>query len=52
MLQKELDAFVITNMPNVFYASSFTGSLAAVVITTDVAVILVDSRYTLQAKRQ
>ena len=47
-----VDALIITNMSNVFYVSGFTGSAAMVVITERDASILVDSRYTLQAKRQ
>lgn len=47
-----LDALVVTNMPNVFYLTGFTGSTAAVVVSAEDSFILVDPRYSLQARSQ
>ena len=41
-----LDAFVITALPNVLYLSNFTGSSAIVVLAADRLLFLTDSRYT------
>lgn len=52
MTRKRLDAILLTNLDNIRYASGFTGSTATVIITQERAIILVDSRYTLQARRE
>jgi Xaa-Pro aminopeptidase len=49
MKKRGIDALLLTNLENIRYASGFTGSTAIAVVTMDSAVILVDSRYILQA---
>jgi len=51
-VMSEFDAFYITGKANIFYYSGFTSEDAALVITPDRAVIISDSRYTVQAKEQ
>jgi len=50
MTAKRLDSLLVTDIPNVFYLSGFTGSTAAMVVTHKDAMILVDSRYSIQAR--
>ncbi|MEN6356943.1 MAG: Xaa-Pro peptidase family protein [Armatimonadota bacterium] len=52
MSAKGLEAMLITNMRNIFYLSGFTGSTAAMVITGDKSYILVDPRYSIQARNE
>ncbi|MCE5313385.1 MAG: Xaa-Pro peptidase family protein [Armatimonadota bacterium] len=52
MSERGLNAFLVTNMSNVFYLSGFTGSTAAVVVTSEAAYILVDPRYSIQARME
>ena len=47
--KKNLDAILVTMMDNVRYLSGFSGSTATAVVTGTDAILLVDSRYTLQA---
>ena len=48
----EADGVYITSRANIFYYSGFTSEDAALIITADRQILLTDSRYTLQAKRQ
>ena len=48
--EKKVDALLINDLTNVRYLSGFTGSEASVIITPEAFFILVDSRYTSQAK--
>src|SRR5712692_1164347 len=41
----ELDALVVTSLPNVLYLTNFTGSTAIVVLTHDGLRFVTDSRY-------
>lgn len=52
MQAKKLDSLLVSNIENVYYLSGFTGSSAALLITGDSCRILVDPRYTLQAREQ
>jgi Xaa-Pro aminopeptidase len=52
MSERGLDGLLVTNMPNVFYLSGFTGSTAALVVTGDSAYILLDPRYSIQGRRE
>jgi len=52
MTAKRLDSMLVTDLANVFYLSGFTGSTAAMVITHSDAFILVDSRYSIQAREE
>ncbi len=45
-------AFVITALPNVRYLSGFTGSNAALLLTTDRALLFTDPRYQTQAPQE
>lgn len=48
--QRNLDAILITDLPNVFYLTGFTGSTAAAVVAEGKSYLLVDPRYTVQAR--
>lgn len=50
--KSRIDALLITQLDNIKYISGFSGSTAAVVVTGDRAVIMVDPRYTLQASKE
>jgi len=50
--QKKLDAHLVTAVHNVRYVTGFTGSTGAAIITANRAILLVDSRYTLQAREE
>jgi Xaa-Pro aminopeptidase len=57
LLQREisaenLDAFVVTHIPNIFYLSSFSGSSAILVVTPSDATLITDPRYTIQAGQE
>lgn len=49
---RNLDALLVTDIGNVFYLSGFTGSTAALVVTMDKAHLLVDPRYSIQARQE
>lgn len=48
----EIDALVVTSLPNVRYLSGFTGSAAMLLVTTDALVFTTDGRYRTQAAEQ
>lgn len=52
MEQEALPALMVTNITNVQYLSGFTGSAGTLLITPARALIVVDSRYFLQAERE
>lgn len=45
-----LDSFLITYIPNIFYLTGFTGSYGALIVTLEDSYLLVDSRYSIQAR--
>lgn len=47
-----LDALLLTDLDNIGYLTGFTGSTAQAVITPDEAILITDSRYTIQAARE
>ena len=47
-----LDALVVTNLKNIRYLANFTGTTAALVITSDQAIFVTDFRYVQQASKQ
>lgn len=47
-----LEALVVTHLPNIFYLSSFSGSSAILVVTPSDATLITDPRYTVQAKQE
>ena len=49
---KGLDAIVITSAENLRYLSGFTGGEGFLVLTKEQNTVIVDSRYTIQAKQQ
>lgn len=49
---RNLDTVLITDLSNIFYLTGFTGSTAAVIITETDCHVLVDPRYTVQAKSE
>ncbi|MBX3132761.1 MAG: aminopeptidase P family protein [Gemmatimonadaceae bacterium] len=46
----QLDALLVSALPNIRYLSGFTGSNALMVVTSDDAVLLTDFRYEVQVK--
>jgi len=48
----EVDAILVTNIVNVQYLSHFTGSTGSVLLTKNKKYVLVDPRYSVQAKEQ
>jgi Xaa-Pro aminopeptidase len=50
--ERNLDAFLVTHLPNIFYLTGFSGSSAALVVFRHAAVFLTDGRYTEQASRE
>ena len=45
LASRQLDALVITSLPNILYLTNFTGSAAIVVLTADRVLFLTDFRY-------
>jgi Xaa-Pro aminopeptidase len=45
LIELELDALVVTSLPNILYLTNFSGSSAIVVVTPDRMLFLTDSRY-------
>lgn len=52
MKQNNLDAFLVSSKPNIFYLSNFTGTTGKVLITLSNAYFLTDFRYISQSKKQ
>lgn len=50
--EKNLDAIIIVGRPNTIYNSGFTGSTSVLLIGLEKAWLVVDFRYTIQAKEQ
>lgn len=50
--QKNLEAIIITSPENLYYFSGFTGGEGMLVFTAEKKYIMVDGRYTIQAKEQ
>ena len=48
----EIDALVVTTLPNVRYLTGFSGSAAVLVVTEDLAVLTTDGRYRTQSAEQ
>jgi Xaa-Pro aminopeptidase len=48
----EIDALVVTTLPNVRYLTGFSGSAAVLIVTDDVAVLTTDGRYRTQSAEQ
>ncbi len=52
MADRKLDALLVTHLPDVRWLCGFTGSNAALAITSRQAVLFTDSRYTTQAREE
>lgn len=52
LYEKNVEALLVTNMYNIRYLTSFTGSTGLALITKDKAYFITDFRYTEQAKEQ
>jgi Xaa-Pro aminopeptidase len=52
MAELPLPAFLVTQTDNVGYISGFTGTSAALIVTEADALLVTDSRYTVQARRE
>lgn len=52
LLERELDALLVTNLENVRYLSGFTGTNGTLVIDAERAILQTDFRYTVQAADQ
>ena len=50
--EHEVDALVVTTLPNVRYLTGFTGSAAVLVVTRDLSVLTTDGRYRTQSAEQ
>jgi Xaa-Pro aminopeptidase len=50
--EKNLDSFLASEGANIRYLSGFTGKEGYLIVNSDEAFLLVDSRYTLQAKQE
>ena len=48
----EIDALVVTTLPNVRYLTGFSGSAAVLIVTKDLAVLTTDGRYRTQSAEQ
>src|SRR5438128_2297934 len=45
LTEQQLDALVVTSLPNILYLTNFTGSSAIVILTADRLELLTDFRY-------
>ena len=52
MAEEEIEALIVTHLPDVRYLCAFTGSSAALVITAKKAALYTDGRYTAQAREE
>ncbi|MGZ0171580.1 MAG: M24 family metallopeptidase [Planctomycetales bacterium] len=52
LVERDLPAVVISNLPAIYWLTGFTGSFGLVVVTRNSGVFLTDSRYTIQAAEQ
>ena len=52
MAKRRISALLVTHLPDVRYLCGFTGSNAALAITTKQALLVTDGRYTAQAKAE
>lgn len=52
MAEQELEALLVTHLPDVRYLCGFTGSNAALAVTATDAALFTDGRYTAQAKEE
>src|SRR5271156_6463699 len=52
MTNEEIEALLVTHLPDVRYLCGFTGSNAALAITAKKAVLFTDGRYTAQARQE
>jgi Xaa-Pro aminopeptidase len=52
MAQREIDALLVTHLPDVRWLCGFTGSNAALAVTAGKATLFTDGRYTSQAKEE
>ncbi|HEY5384418.1 MAG TPA: aminopeptidase P family N-terminal domain-containing protein, partial [Acidimicrobiales bacterium] len=50
--EHEIDALIVTTLPNVRYLAGFTGSAAVLVVTRDLSVLTTDGRYRTQSAEQ
>jgi Xaa-Pro aminopeptidase len=50
--EHEIDALVVTTLPNVRYLTGFTGSAAVLVVTRDLSLLTTDGRYRTQSAEQ
>jgi Xaa-Pro aminopeptidase len=52
LAQSELDALLVSALPNIRYLTGFTGSNGLVVVTANEAILLTDFRYAAQVKHE
>jgi Xaa-Pro aminopeptidase len=48
--REDLDALLVTHLPNVHYLCGFTGSAAALLLTNRGSILFTDGRYRTQAR--
>ncbi len=52
LASREIEALLVTSLPNIYYLTGFRGSAGAVLVGPSETVLWVDPRYTLQATEQ
>lgn len=52
LADKNIAAMLLTNMPSIRWATNFTGSFAAAIVTPDGGLFVTDSRYKIQAREE
>ncbi|MDW8168419.1 MAG: aminopeptidase P family N-terminal domain-containing protein [Acidobacteriota bacterium] len=52
LVERQLEALVVTHVPNIRYLTGFTGSAGIAVVTLEATYFITDSRYTLQAQTE
>lgn len=52
LIERDIPAVVISNLPAIYWLTGFTGSFGLAVVTRDSGIFLTDSRYTIQAAEQ
>ncbi len=52
LAERQLEALLVTHVPNVRYLTGFTGSAGIALVTLEATYFITDSRYTLQAQSQ
>jgi len=52
LIERQLEALIVTHLPNIRYLTGFTGSAGIALLTLEATYFIADSRYTLQAQTE